>query len=91
MSHPLGYEEGSGKFQSTIPRCKHGVYIPFGKGATSSACDGCVLVMSEEKQRERKDVNVASADSIEDSNEVVEGPEEADRLMQIDDRHRGRA
>jgi hypothetical protein len=65
MSHPLGFEENSGKFQSTIPRCKHGVYIPFGKGDISSACDGCIFGIAEGKQGNRGASNAASADSIE--------------------------
>jgi hypothetical protein len=65
MSHPLGFQEGSGKFQSTIVKCKHGVYVPFGKGDISSSCDGCNFGIVEGKQSNRGAPNAASADSIE--------------------------
>jgi hypothetical protein len=55
MSHPLGYEEGSGKFQSTIPRCKHFVYSPTGDGKPSSACDGCQMEIAKENQKQCKE------------------------------------
>lgn len=42
MAHPVGYEEKSGRFQSQIRRCTHGVFQSAkDSGKSSSACSIC--------------------------------------------------
>ena len=51
MSMPLNFEEG--QFQSTIPRCEHGIYSPEGKGKPSRHCYGCTFERSKQKLQEK--------------------------------------
>lgn len=82
MSHPLRYVEGSGDFQSLIPRCVHSVFrLSKDPPLKSSMCSLCRTAITRpiEKTKRAEEVSVKAVDADE-----IELVEEGSEIGQSD-------
>lgn len=79
MSHPLGFEEGSGKYSPSFTKCTHGVFVTSDDQAStrSSVCSICRSTDQGSPLRRSKAVSKTKLRKIE-----AQLPQPEDRLIE---------